>query len=82
LRQVLDEFRGKMIPILHQHGVIHAAVFGSFARGEQKENSVLDLVALKLELEERLRRKIDVVTYNGLHPAIREKVLEEQMIII
>ena len=84
-----------MIPILHQHGVIHAAVFGSFARGEQKENSdldiliefgarksLLDLVVLKLELEEMLRRKIDVVTYNGLHPAIRGKVLKEQMIII
>jgi len=84
-----------MIPVLQQHDVIHAAVFGFFARGEQKENSdldiliefgkgksLLDLVALKLELEEILRRKIDVVTYNGLHPAIREKVLEEQMIII
>ena len=95
MRQAIDEFKGEMIPVLQQHDVIHAAVFGSFARGEQKENSdldiliefgegksLLDLVALKLELEEILKRKIDVVTYNGLHPAIREKVLKEQMVII
>lgn len=95
MEQAIEEFKGKIIPVLQQHDVVHAAIFGSFARGEQKENSdldilvefgegksLLDLVALKLELEEILRRNIDVVTYNGLHPGIRKKVLKEQMVII
>jgi predicted nucleotidyltransferase len=80
---------------LQKHDVIHAAIFGSFVRGEEKEDSdldvlveleegksLLDLVALKLELEEVLERKIDVATYNALHPEIRERVLEEQIAII
>ena len=95
MRKAVEELKSKIIPVLQQHDVIHAAIFGSFARGEEKEDSdldilvelgegksLLDLAALKLELEETLRRKIDVVTYNALHPRIRERVLEEQVAII
>jgi predicted nucleotidyltransferase len=95
MSQILDELKTKIIPVLQHHDVIQAAVFGSFARGEEREDSdldilvelrkgksLLDLVALKLELEEVLKREIDVVTYNSLHPRIRERVLEEQMPII
>lgn len=95
MSQILDELKTKILPVLQHHDVIHAAIFGSFARGEEREDSdldilvelkkgksLLDLVALKLELEEVLKRKIDVVTYNSLHARIRERVLEEQMSII
>ena len=95
MRKVLDQLIDRIIPILHQHDVIHAAVFGSFAREQQRENSdldilvefgegksLLDLVALKLELEELLERKVDIATYNSLHPDIREAVLEEQITVI
>jgi hypothetical protein len=91
----LEEIKHKIITILEQHDVARAAIFGSFARGEAEENSdldiliefggeksLLDLVALKLELEESLGRNVDVLTYKSLHPAIREKVLEEQMPIL
>ncbi len=57
-----------------------AAIFGSFARGEAKANSdvdllieyrakgksLFDLVDLKLELEEILGRKVDIVTYDSI----------------
>jgi predicted nucleotidyltransferase len=95
MSRVIDELKGKIIPVLQQHDVIHAAIFGSFARGEEREDSdldilvefaegksLLDLVGLKLALEDFLGRRIDVVTYNALHPEIREKVLEEQVAII
>jgi len=90
-----ENFKSKMIPILQQYDVIHAAVSGSFAHGEEKQGSdldilvelgegksLLDLVALKLELEETLKKKIDIVTYNSLNPIIRERVLKEQVTII
>lgn len=32
--------------------------------------------------EELLKRKIDVLTYNSLHPLIRERILNEQRIIL
>jgi predicted nucleotidyltransferase len=95
MSQILDELKTRILPVLQHHDVIHAAIFGSFARGEEGEDSdldilvelkkgksLLDLVALKLELEEVLRREIDVVTYNSLHPRMRERVLGEQMPII
>jgi len=95
MRKAVEELKSKIIPILQQHDVIHAAIFGSFARGEEREDSdldilvefgkgksLLDLVGLKLELEEFLGRKIDVVTYNALHPRMREGVLKERIVII
>ena len=94
-REIIAELKSQIIPILREHDVIHAAVFGSFARGEEKEDSdldilvelredksLLDLVALKLDLQEILKREIDVVTYNAIYPEIRERILREQVPII
>ena len=84
--------------ILKKRNVIHASVFGSFARGDADENSDLDilvepseknlfeLAAIKNDLEENLNRKIDLVTYNVLNypenKDIKSKIDEEQVIII
>ena len=95
MRETIAGLKSKIIPVLQQHDVIHAAVFGSFARGDEREDSdldilvelgegktLLDLVALKLKLEEVLERKIDVVTHNALQPGIKERILEERVAII
>lgn len=95
MRETIAKLKNKIIPVLEQHDVIHAAVFGSFARGEEREDSdldllvelredktLLDLVALKLELEELLGREIDVVTDNALQSGIKEIVLKERVAII
>ncbi|MCW5879769.1 MAG: nucleotidyltransferase family protein [Anaerolineae bacterium] len=84
-----------IVPILEQHEVSHAAIFGSYARGSATPNSdidllvdlpptksLLDLVDLKLELEDALGRSVDVVTYRSLHPRIRDGVLADQVIIL
>ena len=46
------------------------------------EKSLLDLVGLKIELEERLGKKVDVRTYNSLHPLLKERILNEQEVIL
>ena len=89
------KIREKILPVLKHYDVIRAAIFGSFARGEMKENSdvdilvefggeksLLDLAGLKIELEESLGRKVDVLTYNSLHPLLKERVLSEQKVIL
>ena len=38
---------------------------------------LLDLIALKQELEERIGRKVDVVTEKGLSPHLRERILRQ-----
>ena len=84
--------RRKILPVLRRHDIARAALFGSYARGEgtrhsdldilvefKGEKSLLDLVELKYALEKNSGRKVDVITYRALHPAIRERILKEQV---
>ena len=85
----------KVVPVLKRHGVVHATLFGSFARGDQGDDSdvdllvafepgrsLLDLVAVKLDLEQVLGRAVDVVTLNALDAGVRDRVLQEQVPIL
>lgn len=86
----------RALPILKKHQVKRAAVFGSFARGEAKtksdvdmlieyksdDKSLFDLVDLKSDLEESLGRKVDLVTYNSIYWRLKDKILEEQVILL
>ena len=47
--------------VLRQHGVVHAAVFGSVARGEEREGSDVDVL---VELDPA--RPLDIYAYVGL----------------
>jgi hypothetical protein len=89
-----ESIKKKILPILKRQGVLKAAVFGSFARGEERKNSdldilvklkknktLLDLVGLQLELEDRLGRKVDVLSYGGIHPSLKDIILKEQQVI-
>ena len=91
----LEEIRNKIIPVLQRYDVKRAAIFGSFVREEQKEDSdidilvefegeksLLDLAGLKIELEELLGRKVDVLTYNSLHPLLKDIILKEHEVIL
>ena len=44
--------------------------------------SLLDLSGLRLDLMDVLGRDVDVVTWNGLRPAMRDAVLAEQVQIL
>ena len=76
--------------IARQHGARNLRVFGSVARGEAAEGSDLDLlvemepgrsllnlVAIKQDLEDMLGCKVDVVTEAAVSPYLRERVLKE-----
>lgn len=71
-----------------------AAIFGSMARGEAKKRSdvdillsfdqsksLLDFVGLELELQEKLGRKVDLVTYDSIYPPLRPYILKDEKII-
>jgi predicted nucleotidyltransferase len=85
----------KIIPILQQYRIRKAGVFGSVVRGEDAKNSDVDLlvqtdektsllefVHIKHELEDILGRKVDLVDYRGLRPALKEKILREEVSIL
>jgi len=44
--------------------------------------SLLDYIGIKLELEEALKMKVDLVEYETIKPLIREKILNEQVAIL
>ena len=91
----VENIKQKIVPILKQHNVSKASIFGSFVRGEQRDDSVLDLlvefsgdkslldlIALKLTIEDTLGRSADVLTFESIHPEIREIVLQEQVVVL
>jgi predicted nucleotidyltransferase len=82
LRECLPEIREK-------YGVTSIGVFGSWARGEARPDSDIDIIVefgrpigweivdLADYLESRLHRKVDLVIQRSLHPLIRDSVLAE-----
>lgn len=91
----IQKLANKIIPILKENGVIKASLFGSYARGEEKKKSdvdllvdfketksLFDLVGLQSELEEKLKKKFDVLTYKSIHPYIKEYVFKDEVRII
>lgn len=88
----IQDITVKIVPILKSEGVLRSALFGSVARGEMGEDSdvdilvdlpegktLLDIVDLKLKLEETLGTKVDVVTYRALSPYLKEIILKERI---
>ncbi len=84
----------QILPILKRQGVTKAALFGSAARGEAKKRSDIDIlvklkkgkglfdfVGLKLELEKKLGKKVDLVTYGAIKPRLRDIILKDEKII-
>ena len=91
----IQNIKKRINPTLRNYGIKKAAIFGSFAKGKTKENSdidilvefpgnksLLDLVDLKFALEEILGRKVDVLTYDSLHPLLKDIILKEQRVIL
>jgi predicted nucleotidyltransferase len=91
----IQQIQEKIVPILKRAGVLRSFIFGSVARGEAtaesdvdilvelpKQASLLDLVGLKQDLEKALDKKVDVVEYISIKPALRENILSSQVAII
>ena len=91
----IEELKKRILPVLQRYDVARAAIFGSLVRGEDTENSdidllvefkgeksLLDLAGLKITLEELLKTKVDVLTYNSLHPLLKDRILSEQKVIL
>jgi predicted nucleotidyltransferase len=91
----IDVIKKTLIDVLRKHEVKKAALFGSIVRGEATDESdidlliefegrksLLDLAGLKLDLQELLRRRVDVLTYKSLHPLLKERILSEQEVIL
>ena len=67
----IDEIKEKTVPILKQHGVTYAAVFGSVARGEDRPQSDVDILV-------RLGRPTGMVGYMKLVESLEWERLDNR----
>ena len=92
----IEKIKPKIINLLKKNKVKRAGIFGSYARGEQKKNSDID-IAVNIEdknmsllgfirlirlLEKVLKRKVDLVEYNAIKQRIKGRILKEEVRII
>ena len=92
LLDIIHKKKDVILDIARQHHASNVRVFGSVARGEENENSDIDLLVsfqssaslldqagLISELGKMLNKKVDVVSDRALNPYIRNKVLNEAL---
>lgn len=90
-----DDYKKIIIPVLKKHGVIRAGLFGSIIRNNvDKPNDIdilveipddknlLDIIALKLELEDYLNIPVDIVEYSSIHPRFKDHILEQEVSVL
>ncbi|MFA5576552.1 MAG: nucleotidyltransferase domain-containing protein [Tissierellaceae bacterium] len=90
----VDEIKKVIIDISKKYGVKKVILFGSYARGDENTNSDIDLridkgeikglfelSGYRLDLEERLSVKVDVLTTESLSPDFLEGIKGEEIII-
>ena len=86
--QKIRQHQQKIQELAQQFGIKNLRIFGSVAKGEDTENSDLDLLfeasptttlfdicGLQIELEELLNLKVDVVTDNSLPLRFKGEVM-------
>ncbi len=90
----IREIAQKVTPLLKEHRVIRASIFGSVARGEDTSGSDVDMlievsrphslvqfVALKRGLETSLNKPVDLVEYGAIKPAFADDILKDATVI-
>lgn len=87
----------KAVPILKKAGVKRSYLFGSYSRGQNRKKSDIDLLIrynakqrvtlfsyarLKLDLEEILKKKVDLVMEDGLKNALKPYIETEKIVFL
>ena len=88
----LSRLKPKILRVLRKHHVKRAGIFGSYARGEQNKRSDVDIlvetpkgislydfIGIKLELEDSLKKRVDLVQYTAIKPLLRERILADEV---
>ena len=85
----------EIVRVARSHGAQSVRIFGSRARGDARPDSdldllvtlearrsLLDLIAIKQDLEDLLHFSVDVVTEQGLSPYLRDNVVAEARTLV
>ena len=95
IQDLLAPKRDRILAIAEKHGAFNVRVFGSVARGEATIDSDVDFLidydrskriawfpaGLILDLQDLLGRSVDVATVDMLKERIRDRVLQDAVIL-
>jgi predicted nucleotidyltransferase len=95
MRFIDESLKQTILSVLKKQPVQRAAIFGSFARGEEHADSDIDLLIeystrhtmfdilrLENELSEATSRKVDIVKYGDIKSTIKERILGQAINIL
>ena len=90
----IERIKKQLAHVFQEYGLDKAAVFGSYARGEEREDSDVDLLIFSKrvfdldtygEFEEALEKaagkKVDLVFDNYINPYMKDEILKEAISI-
>ena len=90
LENLIRDKGREILRVSRPHGARSVRIFGSTGRGEasvtsdldilvdmEARSTLLDIVAIKQDLEDMLGCRVDVVTESALSPYIRTDILKE-----
>lgn len=87
----LQKNREEIYNMAEKYGISNIRIFGSVARGEENKNSdvdmlvsiskhkgmAFDLIKFEREFSEKFHTKTDVISENGVHNLLKEKIFNE-----
>lgn len=86
----LQSRRAEILALAAKHGASNVRLFGSVARGEDREGSdvdflvdmqesrsLFDLIGLQQDIEKAIGRKVDVLTPNAINRHLKDRILGE-----
>lgn len=90
MHPLIQTHRSAILALAEHHGLRDVRLFGSMARDDGDSASDVDLLVtlapgatglalggMLMDVQDLLRRKVDIVTEAALHPAFRQRVLRE-----
>jgi len=91
----ISNIKQKLMPILQRYGIKSASIVGSYARREQSPESDVDIVVeipvvisllvfsrIKLEMEEKLKLKVDLIERSAIKPRLKKYLLQDEVSIL
>ena len=90
ISEIIQDRKEQILALAAKYGASNVRIFGSVANGTadeksdidflvdlEKGRSLFDLGGLLMDLQGLFNRKVDVVTENGLHWYIKERIISE-----
>jgi len=79
----IKQIAEKVAPVFEKYGVEYAGLFGSYARGNETEESdskslsLFDFIGMKDEISNILNKKVDLISEKAVIPYFRDHILND-----